>query len=68
MKKSTIVVLCILAAVVIAALVAVIIVAEKNGLTVGAQISDWWTQLFGNNEPVVEETVEQVTEAVALVA
>ena len=64
MRTSTKWILGILAVVVIAALVAVIVIAEKNGLTIGEQLADW----FKTNEPVIEETVEQGAEAVALVA
>lgn len=58
------IILTILAVAVVALFIAVVVIAEKNGLTIGEQLADW----FKGNEEVIEETVEQGTEAVALVA
>lgn len=40
----------------------VVIACSVNGLTFSEQICEW----FGNNTPVIEETVEQVTEQTSM--
>ena len=65
MKTSTKIILAFIAVVVIALLITTIVIAEKNGLTVGQQLSQWFTF---EKPPVDGETLEQGAEAVALVA
>lgn len=59
------IILTILAVAVVALFVAVVVIAEKNGLTIGQQLSQWFTV---DKPPVDGETIEQGAEAVALVA